>query len=133
MLLLCTGTLMYYMRPVNCDADCMDQFASIPRTLYLATLMLTGQGGPEGKLDTWTKAPTPTCMGTAWESGRRRVPLQVICSLTAIFSVAVFAIPASMLTWGFEVRSAPNAVTLTLNLTPKLNPNPKLNPKRNPH
>jgi len=84
MLLLVTATLMYYMRPQNCDDACMENFASIPRTLYLAVLMLTGQGGPEGTLDATTK---------------------IVCSLTAIFSVAVFAIPASMLTWGFEAEA----------------------------
>jgi len=92
---------MFYMRPQECSgcglidivngtevpetcSDSCDNFRSIPSTLYLAVLMLTGQGGPDGKLDPLTK---------------------VVCSLTAIFSVAVFAIPASMLTWGFEAEA----------------------------
>jgi len=49
--------------------------------MYLSVMMLTGQGQPEGALPWYTK-------------------LIVIC--TSIFSVAQFAIPASMLTWGFE-------------------------------
>merc|ERR1712151_505538 len=44
-------------------------------------MMLTGQGQPDGQLPWYTK---------------------VIVIFTSIFSVAQFAIPASMLTWGFE-------------------------------
>ena len=47
--------------------------------------MLTGQGGPDSENLPWyTKA---------------------IVLLTAVFSVAMFAIPASMLTWGFEAEA----------------------------
>ena len=47
--------------------------------------MLTGQGEPEGALPWYTK---------------------LVVAITAVFSVAVFAIPASMLTWGFEAEAA---------------------------
>ena len=45
-------------------------------TLYLSLLMLCGQGEPEGDLPWYT---------------------EVVVSLTACFSIAFFAIPASML------------------------------------
>eukprot|EP00189_Rhodosorus_marinus_P003088 CAMPEP_0113971316 /NCGR_PEP_ID=MMETSP0011_2-20120614/12174_1 /TAXON_ID=101924 /ORGANISM="Rhodosorus marinus" /LENGTH=440 /DNA_ID=CAMNT_0000986809 /DNA_START=139 /DNA_END=1462 /DNA_ORIENTATION=+ /assembly_acc=CAM_ASM_000156 len=57
---------------------------SIPATIFLSVLMLTGQGGPDGDLPWYTK---------------------MIVMMTAIFSVAMFAIPASMLTWGFEAEA----------------------------
>lgn len=47
-------------------------------------MMLTGQGGPTGQLDTATK---------------------LVCGFTALLSVAQFAIPSSMLTWGFEAEA----------------------------
>ena len=39
-LVLCTGMLMYYLRPRDGENP---QFKSLPATLYLATMMLTGQ------------------------------------------------------------------------------------------
>lgn len=53
--------------------------------MYLATLMLTGQGGPEGDLPWYTKG---------------------VVLLTSAFSIGMFAIPVSMLTWGFEAEAA---------------------------
>jgi hypothetical protein len=53
--------------------------------MYLATLMLTGQGGPERDLPWYTKA---------------------VVLLTSAFSIGMFAIPVSMLTWGFEAEAA---------------------------
>lgn len=47
--------------------------------------MLTGQGGPEGDLPWYTKA---------------------VVLLTSAFSIGMFAIPVSMLTWGFEAEAA---------------------------
>eukprot|EP00429_Kryptoperidinium_foliaceum_P132858 CAMPEP_0176286654 /NCGR_PEP_ID=MMETSP0121_2-20121125/53018_1 /TAXON_ID=160619 /ORGANISM="Kryptoperidinium foliaceum, Strain CCMP 1326" /LENGTH=166 /DNA_ID=CAMNT_0017627219 /DNA_START=128 /DNA_END=625 /DNA_ORIENTATION=+ len=52
--------------------------------MYLSTLMLTGQGGPEGDMPWYTKG---------------------VVLLTGIFSIGMFAIPASMLTWGFEAEA----------------------------
>ena len=46
--------------------------------------MLTGQGTPTGVLPWYTK---------------------VIVMLTAVFSVPIFVIPSSMLTWGFEAEA----------------------------
>ena len=85
-LVLVTAVLLYYLRPPGSRQQGLvdvDDFHSIPATLYLSTLMLTGQGGPEdaGDLPWYTR-----CVVLA----------------TAVFSVAMFAIPASMLTWGFE-------------------------------
>lgn len=77
-MILITSTLLFYLAP---PGDSHDDFSSIPATMYLSVMMLTGQGQPEGTLPWYTK-------------------LIVIC--TSIFSVAQFAIPASMLTWGFE-------------------------------
>jgi len=75
-MILTMATLLYYMRPED-NKD----FSSILATVYMAVMMLTGQGGPEGDLPWYTK---------------------VVVIMTAIFAVAQFAIPASMLTWGFE-------------------------------
>jgi Ion transport protein len=79
-LVLFTAVLMYYLRPRGGDAD-HPQFRSLGSTIYLATLMLTGQGGPDGEIPWYTSA---------------------VILLTGIFSIGMFAIPASMLTWGFE-------------------------------
>jgi hypothetical protein len=77
-LVLVTAVLMYYLRPRDEDNP---QFKSLPATIYLSTLMLTGQGGPDGALPWYTST---------------------VVLLTGIFSIGMFAIPASMLTWGFE-------------------------------
>jgi len=63
------------------------QFQSILSTMYLSTMILTGQGGPDEAADLpwYTKA---------------------VVLLTSIVSVAMFAIPASMITWGFEAEAA---------------------------
>jgi len=75
-MILTMATLLYYVRPED-----NKEFSSILATVYLAVMMLTGQGGPEGELPWYTK---------------------VVVIITAIFAVGQFAIPASMLTWGFE-------------------------------
>jgi voltage-gated potassium channel len=75
-MVLFTSVLMYYTRPKN-----HEQFESLSATIYLSTLMLTGQGGPDGQLPWYTSA---------------------VVLLTGVFSIGMFAIPASMLTWGFE-------------------------------
>jgi len=80
MLLLVTASLLYYANRDSGDP----QFESIPATLYVSILMLTGQGEPDGDLTELTK---------------------VLCAFTAIFSVAMVAIPASMLTFGFEIEA----------------------------
>ena len=86
-LVLITSILMYFLRPRGEDVKLIDDptdFQSIPSTIILATLMLTGQGGPSGNLPWYT---------------------QMVVLLTGVFSVAMFAIPASMLTWGFEAEA----------------------------
>ena len=83
LLVLITSVLMYYLRPQNDDSDA-ENFNSLLGTMYLSTLMLTGQGGPEGDLPWYTK---------------------MVVLLTGFFSVAMFAIPSSMLTWGFEAEA----------------------------
>ena len=86
LLVLGTGVLLYYLRPVQPDnPQDAENFQSISQTMYLATLMLTGQGGPQGDLPWYTKA---------------------VVLLTSIVSVAMFSIPASMLTWGFEAEAS---------------------------
>jgi hypothetical protein len=52
--------------------------------MYLSTMMLTGQGGPSGDLPWYTRG---------------------VVLLTGVFSIGMFAIPASMLTWGFEAEA----------------------------
>eukprot|EP00466_Bigelowiella_natans_P006418 jgi/Bigna1/74220/fgenesh1_pg.28_\ len=81
-LLLFTSTALYYLQP-GLKHDTED-FQSIPACMYLALLMLTGQGVPEGQLPWYTK---------------------FIVIMTTCFSVAMFAIPSSMLTWGFEAEA----------------------------
>jgi hypothetical protein len=78
-LILILSTFLYYLAPK--DVTLEEDFSSIPATMYLSVMMLTGQGGPAGWLPWYTK---------------------LICAITAVFAVAQFAIPASMLTWGFE-------------------------------
>lgn len=86
-LVVVTSILMYYLRPRGKDAELVDDptdFQSIAKTMVLSTLMLTGQGGPSGNLPWYT---------------------QLVVLLTGIFSIGMFAIPASMLTWGFEAEA----------------------------
>ena len=78
--MMATSTLLWYLQPPNST----EEFESIPATFYLSILMLTGQGTPEGVLPWYTK---------------------VIVMLTAVFSVPIFVIPSSMLTWGFEAEA----------------------------
>ncbi|CAJ1949281.1 unnamed protein product [Cylindrotheca closterium] len=80
-MILFTSLLMYQLRPRETESK---EFESIPSTMYLATLMLTGQGGPEGDLPWYTKA---------------------VVLVTSAFSIGMFAIPVSMLTWGFEAEA----------------------------
>jgi hypothetical protein len=91
-LVIVTSILMYYLRPRGKDIDLIDDptdFQSIAKTMVMSTLMLTGQGGPSGNLPWYT---------------------QIVVLLTGVFSVAMFAIPASMLTWGFEAEAERLAV-----------------------
>jgi len=82
-MLLFTSTMVYYLGPgkVLDDAD----YTSIPQTMYLCVLMLTGE---------WA----PTTPSLTWYS-------KLSQGLVACFSVGLFAIPASMLTWGFEAEA----------------------------
>eukprot|EP00939_MAST-03C_sp_MAST-3C-sp1_P002255 g2255.t1 len=84
MLMVTTSTCLYYIAKFSSDMDDNSDFTSIPAALYLSVMMLTGQGGPEGSLPWFMK---------------------VLCAATAIFSVPVFVIPSSMLTWGFEAEA----------------------------
>lgn len=86
-LIIVTSVLMYLFRPRGKDVENLDDltdFESISSTMVLSVLMLTGQGGPEGQLPWYT---------------------QIVVLLTGLFSIAMFAIPASMLTWGFEAEA----------------------------
>lgn len=51
-LTMVTAVLLYIMRP---PIDPQKNFSSISATLYLAVLLLTGQGGPDGDLPWYTK------------------------------------------------------------------------------
>jgi len=78
-MVLFTSTLLFVVSDeAEREANGMD---SIPDAMYLAVLMLTGQGGPEGDLSDLMKLVT-------------------VC--TAFLSVPFFAVPSAMLTWGFE-------------------------------
>jgi len=82
-LIMFTAVLMYYLRPREIGAD--EKEWSLTTAIYYSTLMLTGQGGPEGDLPWYTRS---------------------VVLLTGLFSIGMFAIPASMLTWGFEAEAA---------------------------
>jgi voltage-gated potassium channel len=84
LLTLFTSILLYYLRPRGKD-QIDPQFESLGNTIFMSRLMLTGGGGPDtDNLPWYTKG---------------------VVLLTSVFSVAMFAIPASMLTWGFEMEA----------------------------
>lgn len=84
LLVMTTGVALYYLRPPPNGTAADEDFESILKTMYLSTLMLTGQGGPEGDLPWYTKS---------------------VVLMTSIVSIAVFAIPGAMFTWGFEAEA----------------------------
>ena len=55
LMIFTTSIMLYYFRPPITREDPNEEFQSILSTMYLATLMLTGQGGPEGELPWYTK------------------------------------------------------------------------------
>ena len=81
MLLLITSTLLFYLAPPVSASGSAGALNSIPAAFYVTVLLLTGQGYDFGVLPWYTK---------------------IIIAATAVFSVAVFTIPASILVWGFE-------------------------------
>lgn len=80
-LVLLSSVLLYYCRPRNVDVKI---FESIPATLYTSLLMLTGQD--------------------AFVRNSQYMPwyTKVVVGFTGALSVAMFALPVSLLTWGFE-------------------------------
>ena len=87
-LIFFTAVLMYYLRPIGGDLEDPSLEWSLTTTMYYSTLLLTGQGGPEGDLPWYTKT---------------------VVLLTGLFSIGMCAIPASMLTGGFEAEAARGA------------------------
>lgn len=83
-LVLLLSVALFYCAPKDSSGKVDPQYSSIMACMYLAIMMLTGQGQPEGVLPWYTKL--------------------VVC-ITCIFAVGLFAIQASMLTWGFEVEA----------------------------
>jgi hypothetical protein len=78
-LLLFTSALLWFTAsPAERAAN---NITGVPSAMYLAVLMLTGQGTPEGELQLISKC---------------------VVVITAFLSVPFFAVPAAMLTWGFE-------------------------------
>ena len=116
--MLSTSVLLYFLQPGGEDGDSEEDFSSIPATFYLSVLMLTGQGVPEGALPWYTArietterawpllwplplpwrlaalTPNATCLFFPLPG-----PQKLVVAITAVFSVAIFAIPASMLTY----------------------------------
>merc|ERR1719335_821196 len=84
--MLVCSVILYYLRPAY---DPFDDFKSILACSYLSILMLTGQGIPNGTMPWYTR---------------------IIVSVTALFAIAQFAIPASMFTWGFEQEAEHNII-----------------------
>lgn len=88
MFMFLTATALYFFRPGKShitDEEAAENFKSIGAAFYLSVLMLTGQGLPEGFVLPWYT--------------------KVMVMMTAVFSVAVFAIPAGIITWGFEAEA----------------------------
>eukprot|EP00938_MAST-03A_sp_MAST-3A-sp1_P005749 g5749.t1 len=84
-LMLTTATFLYYIARADDNLnDTHGDFGSIPSALYVSTMMLTGQGGPDGDLPWYVK---------------------VLCGTTAVFGVAFFVLPASILVWSFEAEA----------------------------
>lgn len=88
LLVLILSIILYYLAPPDSIAS-EDDFSSVTACMYLSLMMLTGQGQPDGKLPWYTK---------------------VIVCITCFFAVGVFAIQASMLTWGFECEAGRRAM-----------------------
>jgi voltage-gated potassium channel len=80
-LVLVSSVLLFYCRPRNKD---LEMFQSIPATLYTSLLMLTGQD-----------ALIRSSASMPWYT-------KMVVGLTGALSVAMFALPVSLLTWGFE-------------------------------
>jgi len=89
-IMMLTGAIaLYYTRPT---VDTRDNFHSVLACLYISILMLTGQGIPVDPLLPWYT--------------------RIVVALVSLFAIAQFAIPASMLTWGFEQEAERNIVKL---------------------
>ena len=78
-----TSAMLFLAGGDECGAK--NGLDSLPGAMYAAVLMLTGLGSPEGELN---------------------VALRIVTVLTAFLSVPFFAVPAAMLTWGFEGEAA---------------------------
>ena len=80
--ILASATLLY----ATCSPEerCREEngIIDLPSATYAAAMMLTGQASPEG--------------------GKGLPLFQAVVLLTAFLSVPFFAVPAAMLTWGFE-------------------------------
>jgi voltage-gated potassium channel len=91
-LILVTSVALYYFRPPddgNSDYDSTygGEFRSIPATLYLSVLILTGQ-------DQFVR----DSQGMPWYT-------KAVVAMTGSLSIAMYAIPVSLLTWGFEAEA----------------------------
>ena len=94
-------------------------FNSLASTMYLSTLMLTGQGGPEGERKYFTFYFLIYSILLLYNTKLYFVIIvpwytKGVVLLTGVFSIGMFAIPASMLTWGFEAE-AERVAKLTYN------------------
>ena len=78
-LILMTGSALFYLNGDEGD----ESFESIPKSLFMSMLLLTGQG-----ID--------------YEGKKYGTFMLTIISLTSLMSVAIFAIPAAVMAWGFE-------------------------------
>eukprot|EP01064_Diplonema_japonicum_P021127 TRINITY_DN30680_c0_g1_i1.p1 TRINITY_DN30680_c0_g1~~TRINITY_DN30680_c0_g1_i1.p1 ORF type:complete len:472 (+),score=109.34 TRINITY_DN30680_c0_g1_i1:86-1501(+) len=83
-LLLLQSTMLYYFRPPAGSIKDEADFESIPATMFMSVLMLTTLRAPSGDFPWYTK---------------------LLISMNALTSVALLAIPTSMLTWGFEAEA----------------------------
>ncbi|PRP81546.1 hypothetical protein PROFUN_10908 [Planoprotostelium fungivorum] len=92
-LFICTSTALYFaQRDTN-----HPRYGSIPATMYTSVLMLTAQGIPEDAEREITRNSIEILTKIAVTYAGKWVT-----AVTAVFSVAVFAVPAGLLGWGFE-------------------------------
>mmetsp|Transcript_30286 Transcript_30286/g.34854 ORF Transcript_30286/g.34854 Transcript_30286/m.34854 type:complete len:488 (+) Transcript_30286:57-1520(+) len=82
-LMMSMAVLLYHLRPLQ---EKQGNDWSMLTTMYYSTLLLTGQGGAPDEVD------------LPWYT-------KVVILLTSSFSIVIFAIPGSMLTWGFEAEA----------------------------
>jgi len=74
---LITATVLYFV-----EKDNNPKYSSIPATMYITTILLTGQGIPE--------------------DDDLSIGGKIVVSISCVFSIGFIAVPTALLAWGFE-------------------------------